>query len=56
MKNFFKKIKDIYHHEELRKKILITLGMILIYRIGSFIVLPGVNSDALSAQMESLGG
>lgn len=56
MKNFFKKIKDIYHHEELRKKILITLGMILIYRIGSFIVLPGVNSDALAAQMESLGG
>lgn len=53
MKNFFKKIKDIYHHEELRKKILITFGFILIYRIGSFIVLPGVNSDALAAQMGS---
>ncbi|MFT4778011.1 MAG: preprotein translocase subunit SecY [Flavobacteriales bacterium] len=53
MKNFFKKIKDIYHHEELRKKILITFGFILIYRVGSFIVLPGVNSDALAAQMGS---
>ncbi|MDG1261394.1 MAG: preprotein translocase subunit SecY [Flavobacteriales bacterium] len=53
MKNFFKKIKDIYHHEELRKKILITFGFILIYRVGSFIVLPGVNSDALEAQMSS---
>ncbi len=53
MKNFFKKIKDIYHHEELRKKILITFGFILIYRVGSFIVLPGVNSDALAATMGS---
>ena len=60
MKNFFQKIKDIYQHEELRKKILITFGFILVYRIGSFIVLPGVNSDALSQQMDmgesGLGG
>lgn len=55
MKNFFKKLKDIYHHEELRKKILITFGFILIYRIGSFIVLPGVNSDILAEQMGNLG-
>lgn len=55
MKNFFKKLKDIYQHEELRKKILITLGFILVYRIGSFIVLPGVNSDALQAQSGDLG-
>lgn len=60
MKNFFQKIKDIYHHQELRKKILITFGFILVYRIGSFIVLPGVNSDALQQQMDlgdtGLGG
>jgi preprotein translocase subunit SecY len=55
MKNFFKKLKDIYKHEELRKKILITLGFILVYRIGSFIVLPGVNSDALQAQGGDFG-
>lgn len=55
MKNFFKKLKDIYQHEELRKKILITLGFILIYRVGSFIVLPGVNSNALEAEMGDLG-
>ncbi len=56
MKNFFKKLKEIYKHEELRKKILITLGFILIYRIGSFIVLPGVDSDALAEQMGSMEG
>ena len=53
---FFSKIKDIWSHEELRNKIGITLGLILVYRIGSFIVLPGVNSDVLAAQMDALGG
>ena len=52
---FFSKIADIWRHEELRNKIGITLGLILVYRIGSFIVLPGVNSDVLAAQMSSLG-
>jgi len=45
MKNFFEKIQNIWNHEQLRKKIGITLGLILVYRLGSFIVLPGVNSD-----------
>ena len=53
---FFSKIADIWRHEELRNKIGVTLGLILVYRIGSFIVLPGVNSDVLAAQLDSLGG
>ena len=53
---FFSKIVDIWRHEELRNKIGISLGLILVYRIGSFIVLPGVNSDELVAQTEGLGG
>ena len=40
-------IKNIYKIEELRNKILFTLGLILVYRIGSFIVLPGVDVGAL---------
>lgn len=52
----FSKLKDIWSHEELRNKIGITLGLILVYRVGSFIVLPGVNSDVLAAQMDALGG
>lgn len=56
MKGFFKKLRDIWHHEELRKKILLTLGLILIYRIGSFIILPGVNSEALENSVSDSGG
>jgi len=44
---FFQKIGDIWRHEELRQKLGVTLGLILVYRVGSFIVLPGVNSDVL---------
>ena len=52
---FFQKLGDIWRHEELRQKIGITLGLILVYRLGSFIVLPGVNSDVLAEQMSQLG-
>ena len=55
MKNFFTQIRNIWNHEELRKKLGITLGLILVYRIGSFIVIPGVNSDVLAEQMASSG-
>ena len=53
---FFSKIADIWRHEELRNKIGITLGLILVYRIGSFIVLPGVNPDNIADQSSGLGG
>lgn len=56
MKKFFSKIKDIASHEELRGKILFTLGMVLIYRLGCFITIPGVNSQAVQDQFAALGG
>ncbi|MCC6253250.1 MAG: preprotein translocase subunit SecY [Bacteroidia bacterium] len=49
MKNFINTIKNIYKIEELRTRILNTLGFLLIYRLGSFIVIPGVDSAALEA-------
>ena len=49
MKGLIATIKQIWAVEELRKRILYTLGLILVYRIGSFIVLPGVNTDALDS-------
>jgi preprotein translocase subunit SecY len=52
---FFQKLGDIWRHEELRQKLGVTLGLILVYRLGSFIVLPGVNSDVLADQMSQLG-
>ncbi len=48
MKNFINTLKNIWKIEELRVRILNTLGFILIYRLGSYIVLPGVNSEMLA--------
>ncbi len=49
MKSFIDTVKNIWRIEELRKRILITLGLLLVYRIGSFIVLPGVDSARLGS-------
>jgi preprotein translocase subunit SecY len=40
-------LRNIWRIEDLRKRILYTLGLILIYRVGSFIVLPGVDTSKL---------
>ena len=40
-------LKNIWGVIELRKKILFTLAMLLIYRAGTHIVLPGISSDSL---------
>lgn len=44
---FIETIKNIYKIQELRSRILFTLGLILIYRLGSFIVLPGIDPSSL---------
>lgn len=56
MKNFIETIKNIWKIEDLRFRILVTLGFLLIYRIGSFVVLPGVDSVALEVANEGGGG
>lgn len=48
MKKFIETIKNIFKIEDLRKRILYTLLILLIYRLGTHIVLPGVNPGALS--------
>jgi len=54
MNKFFQTIANIFKIEELRNRILLTLGFIAIYRLGSFVVLPGVNTDVLG-QNEATG-
>ena len=44
MKKLIQTIKNIFKIEELRTRILYTLALVLIYRLGSFIVLPGIDS------------
>ena len=42
-------IKNIWGIEDLRNRILMALGLIAIYRLGSFVVIPGVDPAQLSA-------
>lgn len=49
MKKFLETIKNIFRIEDLRKRILYTLFIILIYRFGAHVVLPGINPGGLSA-------
>ena len=55
MKNLIATIKNIWRIEELRNRILITLGLLLVYRIGSYIVLPGVDITRLGSGTNSGG-
>ncbi len=49
MKAFIETIRNIYRIEDLRNRILYTLGIILIYRLGSYITLPGIDPEYLTA-------
>ena len=46
---FIQTIKNIWKIEELRRRLGITFLFILIYRFGCYVVLPGINPEALSA-------
>ena len=46
---FTKTIKNIWSVEDLRKRIGITLLLVIIYRFGCYVVLPGINPDELLA-------
>ncbi len=57
MKNFIQTLQNIWKIEELRSRILVTLGLILIYRIGTYVVLPGIDPGALDdLQSQGAGG
>ncbi|MDE6462332.1 MAG: preprotein translocase subunit SecY [Muribaculaceae bacterium] len=46
---FIQTIKNIWTIEELRKRILVTLMLVLVYRLGCYVVLPGINPAHLMA-------
>jgi preprotein translocase subunit SecY len=46
---FIETIKNIWKIEDLRNRLLTTLLFVLIYRFGSFVVLPGIDPTALTA-------
>lgn len=57
MKRLIQTIRNISKIEDLRKRILYTLGIILIYRLGAYVVIPGVDPHQLSAlESQTSGG
>ncbi|MCH2214386.1 MAG: preprotein translocase subunit SecY [Flavobacteriales bacterium] len=56
MKNFIQTLKNIWSIDELRNRILTTLALLLVFRIGSYIVLPGIDAARLAAANEGGGG
>ena len=47
MKRFIQTLKNIWSIEDLRKRILYTFALVLVYRIGCYVVLPGVDPTQL---------
>ncbi|MFY0653764.1 MAG: preprotein translocase subunit SecY [Cyclobacteriaceae bacterium] len=56
MKKFLTTIKNIFTIEDLRIRILNTVGFLIIFRIGSFIVLPGVDPSQLQTEASGIFG
>ena len=52
----FKTLKNALKTPEVRKKLLYTLVLIIIFRLGCYITVPGVNSVALNSAMSNVSG
>ncbi|MBR4267737.1 MAG: preprotein translocase subunit SecY [Bacteroidales bacterium] len=49
MKNFIQTLTNIWRIEDLRNRILATLALVLVYRVGAHIVLPGIDPNQIAA-------
>lgn len=49
-------LKDIFGVKDIRKKLLFTIFIILLYRLGTFITVPGIDKDLFMEQIGSAGG
>lgn len=53
---FVQTIKNIWKIEDLRARLILTIGFVAIYRLGSFVVLPGVDPSMLTKLQEQTSG
>jgi preprotein translocase subunit SecY len=56
VKKFIDKLKNIWSIEELRKRILYTILLVFVYRVGCYIALPGINPSRLGDSANGPGG
>jgi len=52
----FKAFLNIFKVKDLRNKILFTLGLLAVYRVGFYVPLPGVDQSTLSRHFDTAGG
>ncbi|MGL2967256.1 preprotein translocase subunit SecY [Flavobacterium sp. XGLA_31] len=52
MKKFFESLSNVWKIEELKNRIMVTLGLLLVYRFGAHVTLPGIDAT----QLHSLAG
>jgi preprotein translocase subunit SecY len=55
MKTIIQNLKNIWNVQELRTRILLTLGLLAVYRVGSYIILPGIDKNAITASLSKSG-
>ena len=55
MKRFIQTIINIFSIEDLRVRILNTIGFLVIFRLGSFIVLPGIDANRIDPERNTGG-
>ncbi|RWX02336.1 preprotein translocase subunit SecY [Flavobacterium cerinum] len=48
MKKFFEAFANVWKIEELKNRILVTLGLLLVYRFGAHVTLPGIDATQLN--------
>ena len=56
MKKFIENLTNIWKIDELRNRIILTLGILLVYRFGAHIVLPGIDSEQLHQLAKNTSG
>ena len=56
MKSFIQTLKNIWKIEDLKSRILFTLGILLIYRLCSYVTLPGIDPGQLQALKSQTSG
>ena len=49
MKRFFQTIANMFKIEDLRKRLIYTFMLIVVYRLGSYIVIPGIDASQIAA-------
>src|SRR5580765_483927 len=56
MDKFFAAIRNMFNVPDLRRRILFTLGMLAVYRLGAHIGAPGINKDKLDLVWSTVAG